>query len=583
MTSPTEQRRAFDAAIDAYKSQDLQRARGGFTAITNLNPAMSDAWLGRLACGDHDLETLASAHINSRALYRETRRLGLKDGELHARAAAPLYVNLPVWSRATIGLAYASALISAGQYAPAAEVLGDPVVADDGQAAQPRQLVQAALFHQARRWPDLLRVTAQNPPAHATFVLDEVTAAVTALSAAASASLGQVQAALDMLDKVRSSNPYVVADVALTRGWCRRELGDEEGARTAFREAVVDGELLPAARQALDNPTYRLIVSDAETIASRSDEWDPSTEVSRAQREAAELVARQEAVLASAQARLDELIGLDGPKEQITVWRTEIQIDQILAARGEQVSSTNENHIVLEGPPGTAKTSFARIAAEILFGLGKIARPDVLEVTEEDLVVGYVSQTAARMKDVCEEALGGVLFIDEAYRLVPEQEGHSFGKDAINTLMKYMEDHREDFVVIVAGYPREMRRFMAANPGLASRFHLTLTFSSYSPAEIVAIAQLIARKEKVVIADSAWPLLQAEASRLRDTLIDDGSGTALDVAGNGRFARKVVVHCKHERARRLSSLAPADLAGADSSELIVNDDDMRRALAAALG
>jgi type VII secretion ATPase EccA len=581
MTSPTEQRRAFDAAIESYKAGDLQRALGGFTSITNANPVMSDAWLGRLACGDHDRATLASAHRNSRALYRETRRLGLEDGQLHASIPAPLYLAVPAWSRGTLGLAYASALITAREYVTAAEVLDDPVITEDTQAAQWLQFFRACLFHQARRWPDVVRVTAESPPRHATFVLDEVTAAVAALSAAASASLGQVQAALETLEKVRTTNPYVAADVALTRGWCLRELGDEDAARAAFRAAVADGELLDAARQALDNPNYRLIVSDAETIASRSDEWDPATEVSREQREAAALVARQEAVLASAQAKLDELIGLEGPKEQITVWRTEIQIDQILAARGEETASTNENHIVLEGPPGTAKTSFARIAAEILFGLGKIQRPDVLEVTEEDLVVGYVSQTAARMKEVCEEALGGVLFIDEAYRLVPEHEGHSFGKDAINTLMKYMEDHREDFVVIVAGYPREMRRFMAANPGLASRFHLTLTFSSYTAEEIVSIAQLIARKEKVAVTDSAWPLLHAEASRLRET--PHGDGTALDVAGNGRFARKVVIHCKHERARRLSSVAPSELALADPTELVVNEDDMRRALAAALG
>jgi len=239
--------------------------------------------------------------------------------------------------------------------------------------------------------------------------------------------------------------------------------------------------------------------------------------------------------------------------------------------------------MVRRGPPGTAKTSFARIVAEILFGLGKIARPDVMEVTEEDLVVGYVSQTAQRMKEVCEEALGGVLFIDEAYRLVPEHEGHSFGKDAINTLLKYMEDFRDQLVVVVAGYPVEMRRFLAANPGLASRFHFTLTFESYTAGEVVAIARHIASKEKIAIAEAAWPLLAAEASRLRSVPTD--SGTALDVAGNGRYARKVVIACKRERARRLHTVAPAQLAELAKTEpavLVVNDDDMRRALTSAL-
>jgi type VII secretion ATPase EccA len=583
MTSPTEQRRAFDAAMESYRSGDLTRARTVFTQITHDNPAMSDAWLGRLACGDHNLDTLAGAHEHSRALYRETRRIGLNDGDLYAQIPAPLYLTVPVWSRATIGLAYVAALISAGRYDEAARELHDPVVTADTQAAQWRQFITACLFHQTRRWPDVRAVTAVSPPADATYVLDQITAAVASMSAAAAASLGQFQAALELTDRLSPNNQYVAADVALTRGWCLREMGDEEGARVSLQGAVVDGALLGPARDALDNPNYRLVVTDADTIATRTDEWDPATEVSRSDRDAAALAAEQADVLARAQARLDELIGLEGPKEQIAVWRTEIQIDQLLAAQGEETSSTNENHMVLEGPPGTAKTSFARIVAEILFGLGKIQRPDVMEVTEEDLVVGYVSQTAQRMKEVCEEALGGVLFIDEAYRLVPEHEGHSFGKDAINTLLKYMEDFRDQLVVIVAGYPTEMRRFMAANPGLASRFHFTLTFDSYTPEEIVAIGQHIAAKEKIAIGEDAWPLLKAEALRLRSVATD--SGTALDVAGNGRYARKVVVACKRERARRLHTVAPAelaDLAKTDPSALVVSSDDMRRALASAL-
>jgi hypothetical protein len=141
----------------------------------------------------------------------------------------------------------------------------------------------------------------------------------------------------------------------------------------------------------------------------------------------------------------------------------------------------------------------------------------------------------------------------------------------------------DQLVVIVAGYPVEMRRFLAAKPGLASRFHFTLTFDSYTPEEIVAIARQIAGKEKIAIAEAAWPLLQAEALRLRSLPTD--SGTALDVAGNGRYARKVVIACKRERAGRLHVMAPAELselAKADPSVLVVNSDDMRRALASAL-
>lgn len=580
MTSPTEQRRAFDAAMDSYRSGDRATALGIFTRVTADNPAMSDAWLGRLACGDQELDTLAGAHENSRALYRETRRIGLKAGELHAVIVAPLYLTLPVWSRATLALAYASALIRAEQYAQAASLLDHPAITEDTQAAQWRQFITATLHYRTRRWPDLLAATAVSPPPEATYVLEPVSAAVAALTAAASASLGQFQTALDTADKIHTDNPYVSADVALTRGWCLRELGDPDAALAAFRAAAVEGQLLPAAQQAIDDPSYRLVVTDPETIATRTDKWDPATETSRAQRDAAALAEEQKEVLANAKRRLDELIGLEGPKEQIAVWRTEIQIDQLMAAQGDETSSTGENHMVLEGPPGTAKTTFARIVAEILFGLGKIQRPEVMEVTEEDLVVGYVSQTAQRMKEVCEEALGGVLFIDEAYRLVPETEGHSFGKDAINTLLKYMEDFRDRLVVIVAGYPKEMRRFLAANPGLASRFNFTLTFTSYTADEIVAIGRHIARKEKIAIAEEAWPMLHAEATRLRATPTD--AGTALDIAGNGRYARKVVVACKRERARRLSSNTPeelAALAAADPSLLVVNTDDMARALA----
>ena len=586
MTSPTEQRRAFDAAINRFRDGDTAAALYAFTQLTAANPAMTDAWLGRLACGDHSLDALGGAHTNWRALYRETRRLGLKDGELQAAVPAPLYVTIEVWSRGTIAVAYASILIAARHYGGALGVLTSPDLAADDQAALWRQFVTACLYRQTQRWPDLIAATDVCPPATATYVPNQVLAATQALRAMALASLGQARAGLEVIGQVTvPPNAYITADLLLTKGWCLRELDELTAADDAFRSATIDGQIIPQARTALDEPGYRIVTTDAETIATRTDKWDPATETSRAARAAAELATERDGVLIRAQGRIDRLIGLDDAKEQIAVWRTEIQVgqleDEIAGFAHESDELGNENNMVFLGPPGTAKTTFARVVGEVLFGLGKLARPDVTEVTEEDIVVGYVSQTAARMKEVCEEARGGVLFIDEAYRLVPETEGHSFGKDAINTLLKYMEDYRDEIVVIVAGYPTEMRSFLKANTGLASRFHFTLTFSSYTPDEILAIARLFVVQARLSVDDAAWDLLHAEATQLRGLPYE--SGTMLDVAGNGRYARKIAVACRRERARRLHRLAPSpqdldQLVRADQSILKVSAEDMQRAI-----
>lgn len=269
MSSPTkEQRSVFGAAVECYQSGDTATARTAFARLTVESPDMSDGWLGLLACGDHSLDTLAGAHDRSEALYGETRRIGLKDGELFAEVMSPMYLALKVWSRSTIGLAYASALIISGRHDEAAEALDDPIVVEDTQASRYRQFIIATLFHKIRSWPKLLKVIEDFPPSEDADTQDEVTDAVAALASSAAANLGQFRFALELIENVSPTNPRVAADVALTRAWCLRELG-EQGEHAAARVAlststVSDIETIDTTAEPTSSPqsTYRYSYSD---------------------------------------------------------------------------------------------------------------------------------------------------------------------------------------------------------------------------------------------------------------------------------------------------------------------------------
>ncbi len=217
-------------------------------------------------------------------------------------------------------------------------------------------------------------------------------------------------------------------------------------------------------------------------------------------------------------------------------------------------------HLVFAGNPGTGKTTVARAYGQILAALGILTTGHLVEVDRSTLVGEYVGHTAPRTQAAFRRALGGVLFIDEAYALVPEGYGSDFGHEAIATLVKLMEDHREEIVVIVAGYPDEMARFITANPGLASRFTRTLYFDDYSTDELVRI---VARQ----CAEHRYELTPAAQSALAEffTLADRGEGF-----GNGRFARQVFQTMTERHASRvmrepadddaeLTTLRPADL------------------------
>ena len=238
---------------------------------------------------------------------------------------------------------------------------------------------------------------------------------------------------------------------------------------------------------------------------------------------------------------MDEIVGLVKVKDYVRSLQSHIRMQELRREQGMKVSSISK-HMIFTGNPGTGKTTIARLLARYMKAIGALSKGQLVEVTRADLVAKYVGQTAPLTMSVIKSAIGGVLFIDEAYSLYRGNED-SFGLECIDTIVKAMEDNRDDLIVILAGYKKEMEVFLESNSGLKSRFPNLIDFPDYTGEELQKIAVLQAKGKGYVISEEAYLPLQEYFTKVQEVRAAE--------AGNGRLARNIVEEAILKQSNRL--------------------------------
>ncbi|GFG74007.1 type VII secretion AAA-ATPase EccA [Mycobacterium botniense] len=562
---------------DRRRPADLPAARAGFTALTRIAYDQCDAWTGLAAAGDVSprvleavSQTAATAGVLQRQIQLEPKALGF-------HYDTGLYLRFRATDPDDFHLAYAASLAMAGQYADAHKLVSD--VAARRPSWREARWVEVTIHNRAERWSDVVKLLTPiiNDPG-----LDELFSHAAKITLGiALARLGMFAPALSYLEEPGGPIAVAAVDGALAKALVLRADGDEDSATEVLQELYAANPENKQVEQALSDPTFGIITTTAARIEARSDPWNPGTEPGAEDFIDPESRERKKVLLAEAEKELDEFIGLEQVKNQVARLKSSVAMELVRRQRGLEVAQRT-HHLVFTGPPGTGKTTIARVIAKIYCGLGLLKKENIKEVHRADLIGQHIGETEAKTNAIIDSALDGVLFLDEAYALVATGAKNDFGLVAIDTLLARMENDRDRLVVIVAGYRADLDKFLDTNQGLRSRFTRSIDFPSYTPAELIEIANFMAQKRDSVFEPAALEDMERLFEQLATTSKPDSSGVerrGLDIAGNGRFVRNVVEKSEEEREFRLDHSEHAETGEFTDEELMtITAEDVANAV-----